>query len=195
MDAPLQRVKEDVDTREPEVNQEKDKGEGSPKKEEKKRRRDLSDSSSSSSSSEDEKRKKKKEKKDKDKKKKKHKNKDDDKKKKKKKKSKDKEGRKSKSSSWGKYGILSSTDWEWLTGAKNIGESGGAAEGDWDPRRDEENLRAQAKGSRARIADHGFTKDQLNELKRVTEERTAADRLRKLGLKPKDSMGVRYDEY
>ncbi|KAI8812263.1 hypothetical protein BJ742DRAFT_673880 [Cladochytrium replicatum] len=38
-----------------------------------------------------------------------------------------------------------------------------------------------------------MTKEQLLELKRVQEERVAAEKLRKLGVKVKDSMGVLYE--
>jgi hypothetical protein len=39
-----------------------------------------------------------------------------------------------------------------------------------------------------------ISKDQLLEVKRISEERVAADKLRKMGFRPKDGMGVRYIE-
>ncbi|KAI8854780.1 hypothetical protein BC829DRAFT_379653 [Chytridium lagenaria] len=62
--------------------------------------------------------------------------------------------------------------WEWSAG---IGQDISTEQG---------NLKLQVR----------ILKNRLAELNRVPEERTAADRLRKLGIKQKDSMGVRYDE-
>ncbi|KAJ3294082.1 hypothetical protein HK104_003934 [Borealophlyctis nickersoniae] len=60
---------------------------------------------------------------------------------------------------------------------------------------DEEHLRRQSKAMRSgRAMELGYSKEQLAELKKVSEERIAADRLRKMGYQPKESMGVRYEE-
>jgi hypothetical protein len=39
-----------------------------------------------------------------------------------------------------------------------------------------------------------LSEEQIKELTRVNRERVEADRMRKMGLKPKESMGVRYEE-
>ncbi|KAJ3093131.1 hypothetical protein HK102_007970 [Quaeritorhiza haematococci] len=63
--------------------------------------------------------------------------------------------------------------------------------------KDEERVRQMSKMARAgnRLPDVRLTRDQVLEVKRVTEERIAADKLRKMGYQPKDSLGVRYDTY
>ena len=38
-----------------------------------------------------------------------------------------------------------------------------------------------------------MTKEQLDELTKVNRERVQADRMRRLGLTPKEGMGVRYE--
>ena len=60
---------------------------------------------------------------------------------------------------------------------------------------DEERLRQHSKALRSQGAkmELGYSKEELAELKKVSEERIAADRLRKMGYQPKESMGVRYD--
>ncbi|KAJ3049259.1 hypothetical protein HK097_009719 [Rhizophlyctis rosea] len=61
---------------------------------------------------------------------------------------------------------------------------------------DEERLRKHSKALRSSAGSKmelGYSKEELAELKKVSEERIAADRLRKMGYQPKDSMGVRYD--
>lgn len=55
--------------------------------------------------------------------------------------------------------------------------------------------RKQAISASANIPQVQMTREQLLEVKRVNEERIQADRLRKMGVKVKDSMGVRYDIY
>lgn len=39
-----------------------------------------------------------------------------------------------------------------------------------------------------------LSEEQIKELTRVNRERVEADRMRKMGLKPKEGMGVRYEE-
>lgn len=39
-----------------------------------------------------------------------------------------------------------------------------------------------------------LSEEQIKELSRVNRERVEADRMRKMGLKPKESMGVRYED-
>lgn len=78
---------------------------------------------------------------------------------------------------------------------------------------DEERLRQHSKALRAnKLPEINFSRDQLAELKKVihissvlwsvqsltifskvSEERVAADRLRKMGYQPKESLGVRYE--
>jgi len=64
----------------------------------------------------------------------------------------------------------------------------------FDIRNDEEQLRRQIK-SRSVIPPPAITmtQDQLDELRQVTQERLAAERLRKMGIKPKESLGLRYE--
>ncbi|RKP10008.1 hypothetical protein THASP1DRAFT_13446 [Thamnocephalis sphaerospora] len=38
-----------------------------------------------------------------------------------------------------------------------------------------------------------MTKEQLEDLRRVQNERVAAEKLRKMGYQPKENMGVRYE--
>jgi hypothetical protein len=38
-----------------------------------------------------------------------------------------------------------------------------------------------------------LSEEQIEELTRINRERVEADRMRKMGLKPKESMGVRYE--
>ncbi|KAI8141874.1 hypothetical protein BJV82DRAFT_670383 [Fennellomyces sp. T-0311] len=63
--------------------------------------------------------------------------------------------------------------------------------------RDEEVLRQQHRQAAARAASSkpGLTlsKEQLDELTKVNRERVQADRMRRLGLTPKEGMGVRYE--
>ncbi|KAI9495638.1 hypothetical protein BDB00DRAFT_759719, partial [Zychaea mexicana] len=62
--------------------------------------------------------------------------------------------------------------------------------------RDEEILRQQHRQAAARAASSQpslqLSKEQLDELTKVNRERVQADRMRKLGMTPKESMGVRY---
>ncbi|KAJ1548962.1 hypothetical protein HK405_012276 [Cladochytrium tenue] len=73
---------------------------------------------------------------------------------------------------------------------------GGDEDAPFDFKRDEEMLKMQSR-SRAggRVPGHmTFTTNQLQELKRVSEERLTSDRLRKMGFQPKSSAGVRYED-
>nr|KAJ3419559.1 hypothetical protein HK105_006803 [Polyrhizophydium stewartii] len=49
------------------------------------------------------------------------------------------------------------------------------------------------KGSRLAGVQLMYTADELASLRKLQEDRIAADRLRKMGFQPKDSMGVRYE--
>ncbi|KAG9294382.1 hypothetical protein G9A89_001887 [Geosiphon pyriformis] len=75
--------------------------------------------------------------------------------------------------------------------ARYVEEEGGIV----DFKKDEEELRKQHRQQvRIPIATAPLlTKDQVLELKRVTTERIQAERLRKMGYTPKESMGVRYE--
>ncbi|KAJ3277944.1 hypothetical protein HDU76_010104, partial [Blyttiomyces sp. JEL0837] len=65
----------------------------------------------------------------------------------------------------------------------------------FDFKRDEEELRMRSKSrSNVAVPSLTFSTSQLQELKRVSEERLTAEKLRKLGYKPKDSLGVRYED-
>ncbi|KAI7904763.1 uncharacterized protein BX663DRAFT_503472 [Cokeromyces recurvatus] len=70
----------------------------------------------------------------------------------------------------------------------------------FDFRKDEENLRMHHRQkARAAAASRQpalqLSEEQIKELTRVNRERVEADRMRKMGLKPKEGMGVRYEEY
>ncbi|KAJ3021111.1 hypothetical protein HKX48_009206 [Thoreauomyces humboldtii] len=45
-----------------------------------------------------------------------------------------------------------------------------------------------------KLPELNYSNDQLTELKKLTEDRIKADRLRKLGFQPKSSLGVRYEK-
>lgn len=79
-------------------------------------------------------------------------------------------------------------------------DGGGDGEETFDIRRDEEMVRLQSKSrsaltSKSSIPQMTYSTDQMAELKRVSDERLAAEKLRKMGYKPKDSMGVRYEKF
>ena len=72
-----------------------------------------------------------------------------------------------------------------------INDVGG--EGIIDFRRDAEMVKSRAKAN-SRVPTVNMTLDQLKDLKRVNEERIAADKLRKMGVHVKEgTMGVRYE--
>ncbi|KAJ3172905.1 hypothetical protein HDU87_007741 [Geranomyces variabilis] len=65
---------------------------------------------------------------------------------------------------------------------------------EFDISKDEEMLKRHSKSLRmGKLPELNYSQDQLNELKKVSDDRVAADRLRKMGYQPKDSMGVRYE--
>ncbi|KAI9336619.1 hypothetical protein DFJ73DRAFT_850056 [Zopfochytrium polystomum] len=80
---------------------------------------------------------------------------------------------------------------EWMT-AVGMGDSDGGET--FDLKRDEEMLRMQSKSRVPKGPQLSYSTGQMQELKRVSEERLAADRLRKMGFQPKESLGVRYEE-
>jgi hypothetical protein len=53
--------------------------------------------------------------------------------------------------------------------------------------------RLAARASASRQPTLKLSEEQIKELTRVNRERIEADRMRKMGLKPKESMGVRYE--
>ncbi|CAO3698042.1 unnamed protein product [Rhizopus stolonifer] len=68
----------------------------------------------------------------------------------------------------------------------------------FDFAKDEERLRMQHKQAAKMAASRQpvlqLSEEQIKELTRVNRERVEADRMRKMGLKPKEGMGVRYEE-
>ncbi|KAI8816146.1 uncharacterized protein EV422DRAFT_546935 [Fimicolochytrium jonesii] len=64
---------------------------------------------------------------------------------------------------------------------------------------DEERLKQHSKalrstGAGSKLPELNYSDTQLAEIKKVSEERIAADRLRKMGFEPKNSLGVRYEQ-
>jgi hypothetical protein len=57
-----------------------------------------------------------------------------------------------------------------------------------------EHRRAAAKTAASRVPKLEMSRDQLEALTKVNRERVELDRMRKMGLKTKNSLGVRYDE-
>ncbi|KAI8997467.1 hypothetical protein BDB01DRAFT_714129 [Pilobolus umbonatus] len=72
------------------------------------------------------------------------------------------------------------------------------SEGNFDFGNDEEKLRMQHKHAARMAASsqpvYQLSNEQLAELSRVSRERVEADRMRKMGLKPRENMGLRYDD-
>ncbi|KAI9596545.1 hypothetical protein BDF19DRAFT_495221 [Syncephalis fuscata] len=82
----------------------------------------------------------------------------------------------------------------WGQKMKGSGGDSVSAIGSLNLLRDEEQLRRQrASGGMARSAAPTMTKEQVEDLRRVQGERIAAEKLRKMGYQPKESMGVRYE--
>lgn len=54
--------------------------------------------------------------------------------------------------------------------------------------------RQAARAAASRQPTLTLSKEKIEELARVNRERIEADRMRKMGLKPKESMGVRYED-
>ncbi|KAI8975650.1 hypothetical protein BDF20DRAFT_822378, partial [Mycotypha africana] len=90
--------------------------------------------------------------------------------------------------------------WERRQEAIRMGEKPAPGNGAFfDFNNDEERLRAQHRqAARASAASRKpvmqLSEDKIKELARVNRERIEADRMRKMGLKPKDSMGVLYED-
>ncbi|KAG2209462.1 hypothetical protein INT47_008305 [Mucor saturninus] len=88
--------------------------------------------------------------------------------------------------------------WERRQEALRMGEKPMISGEAFDFRNDEEKLRMQHRQAARAVASRQPTlqlsQDQIKELVRVNRERVEADRMRKMGLKPKESMGVRYEE-
>ncbi|KAI9138091.1 hypothetical protein BKA69DRAFT_1093849 [Paraphysoderma sedebokerense] len=60
--------------------------------------------------------------------------------------------------------------------------------------RDEENIRKQHRaGMTIQQPTMTMSTEQVLELKRIQEERVAADKLRKMGYKPSSNLGIRYE--
>ncbi|KAI8372598.1 hypothetical protein EDC96DRAFT_438568 [Choanephora cucurbitarum] len=68
----------------------------------------------------------------------------------------------------------------------------------FDFKNDEERLRMQhrqaARASASRQPMLQLSEEKIKELARVNRERIEADRMRKMGLTPKEGMGVRYED-
>ncbi|KAG2229008.1 hypothetical protein INT48_008681 [Thamnidium elegans] len=68
----------------------------------------------------------------------------------------------------------------------------------FDFRNDEEKLKMQHRQAARAVASRQPTlklsEEQIKELSRINRERVEADRMRKMGLKPRENMGVRYEE-
>ncbi|KAM3582130.1 hypothetical protein VKS41_005559 [Umbelopsis sp. WA50703] len=86
--------------------------------------------------------------------------------------------------------------WEDRQRAIRMGEKPADNNADFDFKKDEENLRLQQKQAarQATATPSYMSKADLSDLARVARERIEAERMRKLGLKPKTSMGVRYEQ-
>ncbi|KAI9090453.1 hypothetical protein DFS34DRAFT_637406 [Phlyctochytrium arcticum] len=85
--------------------------------------------------------------------------------------------------------------WEQKQYSRERAEMGEAAYEEFNIANDEERLRQHSKALRAnKLPEIHYSRDQLSELKKVSEERVVADRLRKMGVKPRDGLGVRYEE-
>ncbi|ORE15901.1 hypothetical protein BCV71DRAFT_26108 [Rhizopus microsporus] len=87
--------------------------------------------------------------------------------------------------------------WEKRQQAIRMGEQ--YVEETFDFAKDEERLRQHHKqAAKAAAASRQpalqLSEDQIKELSRVNRERIEADRMRKMGLTPKEGMGVRYEE-
>lgn len=61
------------------------------------------------------------------------------------------------------------------------------------PRQHHRQKAAKAAAAASQANTPTMTKDELEELAKVNRERVEADRLRRLGLTPRESMGVRYE--
>ncbi|GAN04861.1 conserved hypothetical protein [Mucor ambiguus] len=88
--------------------------------------------------------------------------------------------------------------WERRQEAIRMGEKPMPTGDFFDFKNDEEKLKMQhrqaARAAASRQPTLKLSEEQIKELTRVNRERIEADRMRKMGLKPKESMGVRYEE-
>ncbi|CAO3597168.1 unnamed protein product [Absidia cylindrospora] len=89
--------------------------------------------------------------------------------------------------------------WEERDRALRMGEPIPSANTGFSIANDEEKLRlehrrAAAKASASKVPALQMSRDQLEALTKVNRERVELDRMRKMGLKTKNSLGVRYDE-
>ncbi|CEP10111.1 hypothetical protein [Parasitella parasitica] len=88
--------------------------------------------------------------------------------------------------------------WERRQEAIRMGEKPMPTGDFFDFQNDEEKLKMQhrqaARAAASRQPTLTLSEEQIKELTRVNRERVEADRMRKMGLKPKESMGVRYEE-
>ncbi|KAF1806177.1 hypothetical protein FB192DRAFT_1003030 [Mucor lusitanicus] len=88
--------------------------------------------------------------------------------------------------------------WERRQEAIRMGEKPIPTGDFFDFKNDEEKLKMQhrqaARAAASRQPTLKLSEEQIKELTRVNRERIEADRMRKMGLKPKESMGVRYEE-
>lgn len=88
--------------------------------------------------------------------------------------------------------------WEKRQQALRMGEKPTPTGDSFNFKNDEENLRMQHRQAARAVASRQPTlqlsEGQIKELARVNRERVEADRMRKMGLKPKESMGVRYED-
>ncbi|KAI8090906.1 uncharacterized protein B0P05DRAFT_527912 [Gilbertella persicaria] len=87
--------------------------------------------------------------------------------------------------------------WERRQEALRMGESITMTSEEFDFKKDEEQLRLQhrqaARAKSSRQPALQLTKEKIEELARVNRERIEADRMRKMGLTPKEGMGVLYE--
>ncbi|KAI9312626.1 hypothetical protein BX666DRAFT_2020869 [Dichotomocladium elegans] len=87
--------------------------------------------------------------------------------------------------------------WEMRQHALRMGEAPPTDDGSINLQRDEEQLRMQhrqaARTAASRQPALQLSREQLEELTKVNRERVQADRLRKMGLTPREGMGVRYE--
>ncbi|KAI8051534.1 hypothetical protein BDF22DRAFT_634296 [Syncephalis plumigaleata] len=87
-------------------------------------------------------------------------------------------------------------DGAWGQKMKGSGGDSVSAMGSLDLLRDEEQSRRQRASGVATVRTSAapiMTKEQVEDLRRVQSERVAAEKLRKMGYQPKESMGIRYE--
>ncbi|OBZ83393.1 hypothetical protein A0J61_08554, partial [Choanephora cucurbitarum] len=89
-------------------------------------------------------------------------------------------------------------NWEKRQAALRMGEQPVPMSDTFDFKNDEERLRMQhrqaARASASRQPMLQLSEEKIKELARVNRERIEADRMRKMGLTPKEGMGVRYED-